>query len=62
MKLTSKTLILSRPRGLQAPGLHSWVKGQLRVHGEPLRWAITAVEHSLQDQVAAVHVEVVLIE
>ena len=62
MRLTSKTLTLSWPKDLKASDLRGWVKDQLRLHGEPLRWAITFVDHSAHDQQAALQIEAVLIE
>ena len=62
MRLTSKTLTLPWPKDLKASDLRSWVKDQLRIHGDPLRWAITAVHHSAQDHNAVLQVEAVLIE
>ena len=62
MKLTSKTLTLPWPNDLKAPALRGWVTGQLRVHGDPLRWAVTAVKQSAQDHGAVLEIEAVLIE
>lgn len=62
MKLTSRTLTVSWPKDVQASQLRGWVKDQLRLHGEPLRWAITVVDHSAHDQQAALQIEAVLIE
>ncbi len=62
MRLMAKTLRLPWPNDLQAPALRGWVSDQLRVHGDPLRWAITAVEHSAQDHGAVLEIEAVLIE
>ena len=62
MRLTSKTLQLPWPKDLQASDLRGWLKDQLRIHGAPLRWAITAVHHSEQDHRAVLQVEAVLIE
>ena len=58
MKLTSRTLTVSLPKDLKASQLRGWVKDQLRLHGEPLRWAIT----SAHEQQAALQIEAVLIE
>jgi len=62
MRLTSKTLTLPWPRDLKASDLRRWVKDQLSVHGAPLRWAITAVNHSAQDHGSVLEIEAVLIE
>ena len=62
MRLTSKTLTLPWPKDRKAADLSAWVKGQLRAHGDPLRWAITAVHYSAQDHGAVLQVEAVLIE
>ena len=44
MRLTSKTLQLPWPKDLKASDLRGWLKDHLRIHGDPLRWAITAAE------------------
>jgi hypothetical protein len=62
MRLTSKTLTLPWPKDLKASDLCSWVKDQLSIHGDPLRWAITAVNDSAQDCGAVLQIEAVLIE
>ncbi|MEJ6585517.1 MAG: hypothetical protein QNK79_00900 [Synechococcus sp. ArSW.bin.68] len=62
MRLTSKTLTLPWPKDLEAFDLRGWVKDQLRIHGDPLRWAVTAVNHSAQDHGAVLQIEAVLIE
>ncbi len=62
MRLTSKTLTLSWPKDLKASDLRRWVKDQLSVHGAPLRWAITSVNHSEQDHGPVLEIEAVLIE
>ena len=62
MSLASKTLTLSWPKDLKASDLRAWVKDQLCLHGAPLRWAITAVNHSGQDRGAVLQIEAVLIE
>ncbi len=62
MRLKAKTLKLPWPNDIQASALRGWVTGQLRVHGDPLRWAITAVEHSEQGRGAVLEIEAVLIE
>ena len=62
MRLTSKTLTLPWPKDLKASDLRSWVKDQLSIHGDPLRWAITAVNDSAQDRGAVLQIEAVLIE
>ena len=62
MRLTSKTLTLSWPKDLKASDLRRWVKDQLSIHGDPLRWAITSVNHSEQDHGAVLQAEAVLIE
>ncbi|MDA7433155.1 hypothetical protein N8501_00635 [Synechococcus sp. AH-601-N10] len=55
-------MTLPWPKDLKASDLRSWVKDQLRIHGDPLRWAITAVHHSAQDHGAVLQIEAVLIE
>ena len=62
MRLTSKTLQLPWPKDLKASDLRGWLKDQLRIHGDPLRWAITAVDHSTQEDSAVLQIEAVLIE
>ena len=62
MRLTSKTLQLPWPKDLKASDLRNWLKDHLRIHGDPLRWAITAVHHSEQDHGAVLQVEAVWIE
>ena len=62
MRLTSKTLTLSWPKDLKASDLRGWVKDQLSIHGAPLRWAITSVNHSAQDHGSVLEIEAVLIE
>ena len=62
MRLTSKTLTLPWPKDLKAADLRRWVKEQLRIHGDPLRWAITAANDSAQDCGAVLQIEAVLIE
>ncbi len=62
MILASKTLTLPWPKDLKASDLRAWVKDQLCLHGAPLRWAITAVNHSGQDRGAVLQIEAVLIE
>jgi hypothetical protein len=55
-------LTLPWPKDLRASDLRGWLKDQLCIHGDPLRWAITAVHHSAQDHGAVLQVEAVLIE
>ena len=62
MRLTSKTLTLPWPKDLKVSDLRGWVRDQLRIHGDPLRWAITCVNHSAQDHGAVLQIEAVLIE
>ena len=62
MRLTSKTLQLPWPKDLKASDLRGWLKDHLRIHGDPLRWAITAVHYSAQDHGAVLQVEAVWIE
>ena len=62
MSLASKTLTLSWPKDLKASDLRRWVKDQLSIHGDPLRWAITSVNHSEQDHGPVLEIEAVLIE
>ncbi len=62
MRLTSKTLTVPWPKDRKAADLSAWVKDQLRAHGDPLRWAITAVDHSSQEDSAVLQIEAVLIE
>ena len=62
MRLTSKTLQLPWPKDLKASDLRGWLKDQLRIHGAPLRWAITSVNHSAQDHGSVLEIEAVLIE
>ena len=62
MRLTSKTLTLLWPKDLKVSDLRGWVRDQLRIHGDPLRWAVTAVNHSAQDHGAVLQIEAVLIE
>lgn len=62
MSLTAKTLTLPWSKDQKASDLRCWVYDQLCKQGAPLRWAITAVEHSGQDQDAVLQVEAVLIE
>ena len=62
MRLTSKTLTLLWPKDLKVSDLRGWVRDQLRIHGDPLRWAITSVNHSAQDNGAVLQIEAVLIE
>ena len=62
MRLTSKTLSLSWSKDLKASDLRRWVKDQLSIHGDPLRWAITSVNHSAQDHGPVLEIEAVLIE
>lgn len=49
------------PAELQAQCLRQWLLDQLRVHGEPLRWAITAAEPSAGGAGLQLQVEAVLI-
>ena len=62
MRLTSKTLTLPWPNDLEASALRGWVISQLRVHGDPLRWAVTVVKQSAQDDGRVLEIEAVLIE
>ena len=55
-------LKLPWPNDIQASALRGWVLSQLRAHGDPLRWAITAVEHSALGHGAVLEIEAVLIE
>ena len=55
-------MTLSWPKDLKASDLRRWVKDQLSVHGAPLRWAVTAVNHSAQDHGSVLEIEAVLIE
>jgi hypothetical protein len=43
VKLQSRQLWLRWPAELPPARLRPWLLEQLRAHGEPLRWAITAV-------------------
>ena len=60
--MRSKLLEKVRRKDLKVSDLRGWLKNQLRIHGDPLRWAITAVHHSEQDHGAVLQVEAVWIE
>lgn len=61
MRLTSLRLTICAPAELQSQCLRQWLLDQLRVHGEPLRWAITAAEPSAGGAGLQLQVEAVLI-
>ncbi len=62
MKLTAKTVTLMWPRNQRISELGAWLREQLSCHGQPLRWAITAVEPSSPEHAATLQIEAVLIE
>ena len=43
--LTSVQVVLPWPEEIPLFGLRGWIRQQLLSGGEPLRWAITAIEH-----------------
>ena len=53
---------LITPKSLPVKSLRSWVLEQLRLEGEPLRWAITSIDPSSEGSTTALEVEVVLID
>jgi len=61
MKLMFRRTSLISPESLPASALRSWVLGQLRREGEPLRWAITSIQRSSETSQVALEVEAVLI-
>ena len=61
MKLMFRRFSLISPESLATNGLRSWVLENLRREGEPLRWAITSIQHSPETSQVALEVEAVLI-
>ena len=57
-----KRMSLITPESLPVKSLRSWVLEQLRLEGEPLRWAITSIDPSSEGSTTALEVEVVLID
>lgn len=56
-------LQLNYPAELPIEKMRSWLLSQLRLHGEPLRWAITSVEHpEVGTSDLELHLEAVMIE
>ncbi|WP_413745305.1 hypothetical protein [Synechococcus sp. MIT S9501] len=53
---------LITPESLPVKSLRSWVLEQLRLEGEPLRWAITSIDPSPEGSPTALEVEAVLID
>ena len=62
MKLASRRLSLSCPVDLPRHKLRAWLLEQLRREGEPLRWAITAVDRDPAGASTLLQVEAVLIQ
>ena len=62
MKLASRYLCLACPADLPQYQLRSWLLEQLRREGEPLRWAITAVNRDSVPASRLLQVEAVLIQ
>ena len=62
MSLNVRVMQLELAWSAQLPldQLRPWLREQLAVHGEPLRWAITAVE-STDDQCCKLKIEAVLV-
>ena len=61
MKLTFRRITLISPDSLATHCLRSWVLEQLQREGEPLRWAITSIDCSLETSWTSLEVEAVLI-
>ncbi len=62
MRIKVLQLDLTLPRELSLVDLRSWLVDQLRKHGEPLRWAITALDSPFRaESNRKLRVEVVLI-
>ena len=59
MKLASRRWSLSCPVDLPRHQLREWLLEQLRREGEPLRWAITAVESDVDGCKQLLHEAVV---
>ena len=57
-----RRMSLITPESLPVKSLRSWVLEQLRLEGEPLRWAITAIDPSPEGSPTALEVEAVLID
>ena len=62
MKLASRRLCLACPANLPPHQLRSWLLEQIRREGEPLRWAITAVDRDSVPASRLLEVEAVLIQ
>ena len=62
MKLASRRLSLCCPADLAQHQLRAWLLEQLRREGEPLRWAITAVDRDPAAASRVLQVEAVLIQ
>ncbi|WP_413745741.1 hypothetical protein [Synechococcus sp. MIT S9507] len=62
LKLMFKRMSLITPESLPVKSLRSWVLEQLRLEGEPLRWAITSIDPSPEGSSTALEVEAVLID
>ena len=61
MKLASRRLSFPCPLDLPRHQLRAWLVEQLRREGEPLRWAITAVDRDPAGASTLLQVEAVLI-
>ena len=61
MKLASRHLCLACPADLPQYQLRRWLLERLRREGEPLRWAITAVDRDPAGALTLLQVEAVLI-
>ncbi len=46
MRLTLVELNLQRPKEIPLRNIRPWVIEHLKKHGDPLRWAITAIQAS----------------
>ena len=61
MKLTFRRLSLTSAESFPMNDLRCWILEQLEKEGEPLRWAITSIQHSAETSQVALEVEAVLI-
>ena len=62
MKLASRRLCLACPADLPHQQLRGWLLEQIRREGEPLRWAITAVDRDSVTESRLLQVAAVLIQ
>ncbi len=60
MRLKALHIILTWPKKVSFFELRHFIVSKLKIHGEPLRWAITAIDNSDQNEETQLTIEAVV--